>query len=214
MPYIVYETNGFLILGTYRTLAEANVIVGGDVNLAISPEKTIAEVEGAEPGRFYDVINGTIVDDLINDSTAGIRSSMREVRHYLNNLSQRLQEAGYAEPHIAIVKVHDFMYRSHLASFIIANRMTYTVQQKIDWAQQVVLGPSDITSPTDFYLRITTLTAPSAPFTWADPRDNSRTTVSGGLTLSGASGLNLLNNQIPPNTHIGDGGWIENLIVN
>ena len=220
MPYIVFsptregEASGE-IQTLWRTLEEALQYLAENPTFMISPELTIDEIKDAQPGQHFSGSN-VIAPEMPLIDTEKLRQSARTMYHRLIDLSVKLNSEGYAEPHIETAKAHNFVYQAHIAAFIICNDATLTADQRIEWALLHGQGPTDVTSPAEFYSKISGFPAPTHPITWANPRTSVRTTLSEGILLSSTpppKGLGLGNIDISEDIHIGSGEWISRLIA-
>lgn len=213
MPYIVYETMNRRIAQVFRTLSEANTLAGGNPALSVSPERTITQVDDAEPGLFVTTA-WAIVTEILDDDTVNLRNAFWNCHHQLVSWREQLLAAAHGgEPWEAVGKGTTFLYWQQVALYHISQSPNYTVAQKIAWANEVGKGALDITNPTQFFQRQASLTAPSGPNTWVNPNNAQRVNLGTSLTLSGpgSGNINIAVQGVPAGIHIGGGQWIDSL---
>ena len=214
MARIVYEVNGRRILRKFRTLAEAITFVAGDVNKAISPEHTNAEVERALPGFFYST-GGTILEDFLTPATIRVRAALHKSYNYLSEFGASLFDSEVIRLTADKTKANDLMFRFHEAMFLVGDHANYTVDEKVAWATAMLTGASDVSDRATFYSVLASLPPPTHPITWVNPINAAVLTLADGVTLSGPGvrNLNMLSSQIPTGTQFANGAWIEAIVI-
>lgn len=174
------------------------------------------------------------------DGLNNLKNAARSIHDYYNSLSDRLEGREAQFWHKSTVdKAHDILAEMHRATYIIIGRhvpsvATLTIAQRLAYCQQVGLGPTDIRHLNPLtqvnervhhiyeILSVSSFAAPTAPFTYVDPRgvpapvklvDSASLSGTGTYTDSeGAAGTGLGLNTVTSFVGINiDGDWIDDL---
>lgn len=156
------------------------------------------------------------------DAEADLKTAARDYHEYLESLSARLEGTEAKIWRSAVVGVaHDIIAKLHFgANVIMAKRVpsvsSLTVIQRIAWAKQGLLGPSDIrdldpfTQVDERVHRIYSIldagyVAPTIPFTYIDPRTSAPVKMVDAVNLCGTGTFTLDGGSSPADDVVGLG---------
>ena len=222
--YITFAgTNSGPCRGFYRKQSLADAAATD--NAEIVAHVGALEVGSQVPSEAY--FNGTAVvsDDAYETITLEDLSSLQKKKNafrahhtYLTNQSHAIIEEGLAhaiaEQHI----IHNMIAFAHHGAYTVAHDADLSDDQKIAWAVNQQLGPSDIAGASlevrafHWYEAVRALSSPTAPTsacTWVNPSTGARLPVSsiyGQITtIFGDDPI------VVTESDLAQGGWIEGL---
>ena len=106
------------------------------------------------------------------------------------------------EPATVVAAGHDWLRWAHICAYLIANSNTYSFAQKIAWAETVIEGAADVSTPTEFYANSAAHTAPTTAKTWVNPANGNKVNLANSVTISGS---------VPTLAQLANGEWIKSL---
>ena len=157
---------------------------------------------GCIPGWF---LNGSAVQERYSEGLAGLRDAFRTLHQQLHNWADGLDRLARGQAAATVAIGHDFLFRAHQAAYLIGrNSTTYTIAQRVAWANAMATGAADVTSPAEFYQHVLDdgITGPTGPTAWVNPADATKLNLSASQTISGT---------VPTTAELASGNWIEAL---
>lgn len=155
------------------------------------------------------------------------RAAARRVHVALQGWSAALAAEGVVHGAALVAVGHDFLWRAHQASWLMAHRDILPIAQYEDWCTKMALGAADVTSPQTFFevMIRRSIPAPNGPCAWVrwghTAQEGLNTavrvdlidaiTVSGAVTLSAPGNLGLNSADLPGDGIPADGSWIDSL---
>lgn len=172
---------------TYTTAEIARRIAAGDTRYQGATHSDL-DVPVGKNYNDYILSGGAIVAKSTLFTVENLQAAATRYHQFLESLSARLegQEAKIWLSHV-VQKGHDWVAELHYGANVIVGRRvpscaSLTIEQRINWCNQGLLGPSDIRaiSIADIAARVhkiyqalvdTNHTAPIIPVTYIDPRN-------------------------------------------
>ena len=121
--------------------------------------------------------------------TAGGRTAWRRVHEQGDAWAAGLD--GLAGRHLAseVQKGHDWLTVGiHRSAWMVANNATLTWAAKMAWAERVIRGAADITTPAEFYAASEGIPAPVGLQTWVNPATGAAVNLAAAVTITPGSG--------------------------
>ena len=217
MAYITFAgTNAGLVKAFFPTQALANAAATDDAEVAA--HVGILDVGELQPRHAYFTGTAVISDsdadalDAILSDTEKLQLAFRTHHDWLRTQS----EAGHVEGQVHDIAerhaFHNFMAFAHHAAYTVANDGDLTMAQKITWAENQTLGPTDAETAFNWYVAIRalpTVAGPTSACLWVIPSSGARRSVSqianAGISYFESGGT------IVDESTLADGGWIESL---
>ena len=153
------------------------------------------------PGWFY--LNNSAVREFVPlTNLEKLKISLRADYAQLDEWVAGLNAQAIGQPVERVNTGHDFLWRMRGGMFLIArDSTTYTITQRIAWADQIRMGASDITSVFAFYTHFSGV-ATDNWISWVNPVDASRVELASSIVVPGT---------IPETVNLGLPDWIEAL---
>ena len=129
---------------------------------------------------------------------------------YLKQLAIDLTEEGVAHPITEVHAAHNFPAFCHHGLYLVAHDDDYTDAQVIAFAEAIPNGPSNASTPFEWYVAVAALddiTGPDGPCSWVDPDDASIQTVLNTKSMR----TTIVGVGTVTDTQLSDGAWIEGL---
>ena len=220
MAYITFRgTNDGRVKAFHPTQALANAAATDNTNVVA--HVGALDVGDLQPRHSYFTGTAVILDsdadalDALLSDTEKLRLAFREHHDWLRAQS----EAGHAEGQVHDITerhaFHNFMAFAHHAAYTVANDGDLTTAEKIRWAENQMLGPTDAETIFNWYVAIRTLTpvaGPTSACTWVVPGTGVRGPVAQiisdtSLTYFAMGGV------VVNESTLADGGWILLLVA-
>ena len=184
----------------------------GVVTCIISEKHTAAHSESTSVVSAYPhTVKGTASQAISQTHpnsitfTQGIRNAYRAAHNQFLAWGSGLDMLGRYQPQEVVNAGHDWLlWGGFWAAYVIAHDDNLTWVQKVSWAEEVVKGAADVTTPAEFYEKPVSHTAPTGLVTWYDPVSSTRKELADAVTLSGTR---------PTTTEFANGAWIDSLNV-
>ena len=209
--------NTGFVPGFYPTQELANAAATDNTNVVAHVGQV--DIEGKRIGKAYwdgsellaGIPSATAFDAL--SATKRLRQRFREHHSWLLQQAEAGEVEGRAHDIEEVHALHNFWSFAHHASYEVAHDDDLTVAQKVRWAENQMLGPSNAGTIFAWYTAIRALTPVTGPVSaclWVVPGTGARVAVNlivstshtyfaveGGVVVSEAT--------------LADGGWIEEL---
>ena len=132
---------------------------------------------------------------------AGIRAAFSNAHEQFNAWGQGLDALARFYPQRIVNAGHDWLYwAGHVAAYMVANHNGYSWAQKMTWAETVISGAADITTPAEFYANTSAHTAPTRAKTWVNPATGAKVNLSAAVNVPGTA---------PTIAQLANGGWVN-----
>ena len=165
-------------------------------------DSTLSSYPHAVIGNHGQAVQRTLAGSVTE--TDGLRRAFRVVHEQLLVWSGGLDSLSRFYPQSIVNAGHDWLYwAGHIAAYIVAHNSTYTWANKMDWAESVITGAADVSTPAEFYANTAAHTAPTSPRTWINPANGQKVNLANVIPLSA--------NQAPTIAQLDNGGWIDSL---
>ena len=210
MAYITFKgVNKGPIVSFFPTQALASTAASESSDVAHIGELDVGDLN--PNGAYFD---GTEVLEEIPitalSDLARKKHALRVAHGYLKQLADELTVEGSAHAITEVHAAHNFPAFCHHGLYLVAHDDDYTDAQVIAFAEKIPDGPSDASTPFEWYKEVSALNpleGPDGPCAWVGPSDASQKTVSetktGRETIVGTGTVT--------DTQLSDGAWIEDL---
>lgn len=180
--YLVVDGDD-VVVGYYQNQALADAVANADADhTAIQGAVDVDITVGLREGYTYTAGDGLQppVDD--PSDVVRLQRAAEALHRQLNVWAAGLDAESMFEPAAVVSLGHDFLYRAHQAAALIMTNSnndgdtSYSVAQRIAWAQAMATGAANVTSPAEFFAHVRTadadddedalLTTPTGPTAW------------------------------------------------
>ena len=154
-----------------------------------------------EPGWFF--LNNSAVREFVPlTDLEKLKIALRAAYAQLDAWVVGLNEQAIGQPVERVNTAHDFLWRMRGGMYLIANNSTtYSLAQRIAWANQIPMGAADITSVFAFYTHFSGV-ATDNWISWVNPVDATRTDLASSIVVPGT---------FSDSVNLGLPDWIEAL---
>ena len=194
----------------YGELAVQLAAARAATDVALTVHGSVVSVaDRVQKGWWFDGTDVFVADRPFNELQQR-KAAFTHLHLFLNTLAVDLAAEGVAHPVAEVHAAHNFPAFAHHAAYRVAHHATLTHAQKIDWAEAMLLGPSDASTVFEWYQQISVLTpvvGPTTPKAWIRPIGTSRRTVSETLSQN----INAFGATPVSDVQLADGAWIEEL---